>query len=386
MERDSGASVYEFFAGGGMARLGLASAWRIAFANDIDPAKTKAYAAAFGRAGLRTGDVWDLEVKDMPGRAGLAWASFPCQDLSLAGPRKGLDGPRSGAFWGFWRLIEGLQLARRAPQVLALENVTGLLTSNGGRDFAVLCETLTAAGYHAGAMELDAAWFVPQSRERLFIVASLVSPPANLQADMPDPAFHSSRLISIVKALPPAVREKMVWWRLPAPPTRNTRLIEMLDDEPCGVCWNSAEKTTKLISMMAPPQKARLDQLLKSGGRHAGALYRRIRLEDGQKVQRAEARFDGVAGCIRTPAGGSSKQTLVLIENGQIRTRLLSARESARLMGLEDTYPLPESQTAALHLIGDGVCPPVVRWLSAHLLEPLAGATPQRSRTPARAA
>ena len=76
---------YEFFAGGGMARAGLGDAWRCLFANDFDPRKARAYADNWGASELRLADVATLRPADLPGRADLAWASFPCQDLSLAG-------------------------------------------------------------------------------------------------------------------------------------------------------------------------------------------------------------------------------------------------------------------------------------------------------------
>ena len=111
-----------------------------------------------------------------------------------------------------------------------------------------------------------------------------------------------------------------------------------------------------------------------AGGRKVGAVFRRMRIEDGVRVQRAEVRFDGLAGCLRTPRGGSSRQTLVVVENGQVRSRLISAREGARLMGLPDGYRLPKAATGALHVIGDGVAAPVVRWLAGEILEPLLAA------------
>jgi DNA (cytosine-5)-methyltransferase 1 len=129
---------------------------------------------------------------------------------------------------------------------------------------------------------------------------------------------------------------------------------------------------------MSGLQRARLDALREGGAPHVGAVFRRIRMEHGQRVQRAEARFDGLAGCLRTPAGGSSRQQLLFVEGERLRSRLLTAREAARLMGAPDHYPLPTSQTAALHLLGDAVCAPVVRWLSQHLLAPLAGAAAAR--------
>lgn len=382
MQRDSGAAVFEFFAGGGMARLGLSDAFEVTFANDFDPAKAAHYDAAFGPGVMRCGDVAALSAKDLPGKAALAWASFPCQDLSLAGARGGLDAPRSGAFWSFWRLIEALDAEGRAPPVIALENVVGLLTSRGGADFAALAATLAGRGYWFGALVLDAAAFVPQSRPRLFVVASRVRPPTALVAPTPEAAFGAGPVAARISALPDTVRDRAVWWATPAPPSRNTSLADLLDDTPCGVCWNTPAKTQTLLAMMSPRQRAAVEARRAAGGRHVGALFRRVRVEDGRKVQRAEARFDGLAGCLRTPAGGSSRQTLLVIEDGAIRSRLISPREAARLMGLPDTYPLPASQTAALHLLGDGVAAPVVRWLAAHLLAPLA----QAATRPRRAA
>ncbi len=376
MTCDSGAPLYEFFAGGGFARLGLAPEFKCVFANDIDVAKAGAYRAAFGAAEMRVGDIWALSPADLPGRAALAWASFPCQDLSLAGARRGLSAPRSGAFWGFHGLVEKLAHEGRAPDVLALENVTGLLSSHAGADFTALLHALADLGYRAGALEIDAAAFTPQSRPRLFVIAAR-NPPAHLMHAGPMQPFHSPALRAVAARLPERLRKQFVWWRLETPPMRNTRLADLLEDN-ANVAWRSDEETARLLEQMSPLQRARLDALRESGRREVGAAFRRIRLEHGQRVQRAEARFDGLAGCLRTPAGGSSRQILLFVEGDCVRTRLLSPREAARLMGAPDHYPLPASQTAALHLVGDAVCVPVVRWLSQNLLSPLVGAVASR--------
>jgi DNA (cytosine-5)-methyltransferase 1 len=370
MTRDSGAPLYEFFAGGGFARLGLEPDFTCIFANDIEPAKARAYSAAFGGDVMRVGDIWKLSTNDLPGQAALAWASFPCQDLSLAGARLGLAAPRSGALWGFHRLIEKLAAEKRAPDILALENVCGLLSSHGGADFTALVHALDGLGYRVGALEIDAAHFVPQSRPRLFIVAARNAPASLISAGPTEP-FHTPALRNVVARWPDTLRKHFVWWRLPTPPTRNTRLADLLDDG-ADVAWNSDEQTERLLSQMSALQRARFEALRETGRREVGAVFRRIRVERGERVQRAEARFDGLAGCLRTPAGGSSRQSLVFIEGTQSRSRLVSPREAARLMGAPDHYPLPENQTAALHLLGDAVCAPVVGWLSQHLLAPLA--------------
>jgi DNA (cytosine-5)-methyltransferase 1 len=380
MSRDSGAALFEFFAGGGLARAGLAPDFACVFANDCDPAKATAYRAAYGAAEMREGDIWSLEASDLPGQAALAWASFPCQDLSLAGARAGLAAPRSGAYWGFHRLLSALATAGRAPPLIALENVCGLLTSHGGADFSALCASLATLGYRVGALEIDAALFTPQSRPRLFVIGARGGAiPAALQCADAEAGFHTPAIQAAAAVLPKAAREQWIWWRLEAPPARNARLADLLDEAPERVSWNNDDKTARLLAQMSPLQRARVAALQKTGERHVGALFRRIRVENGVRVQRAEVRFDGLAGCLRTPAGGSSRQSLLFVEGERARSRLISPREAARLMGLPDDYPLPAGQTAALHLLGDAVSVPVVRWLSHNLLAPLAGVSARKA-------
>lgn len=132
------------------------------------------------------------------------------------------------------------------------------------------------------------------------------------------------------------------------------------------------EETNRLLSLMAPRHLAKVHQAQTSGLPTVGMVYRRTRIEQGKKAQRAEVRFDGVSGCLRTPAGGSSRQFLLLVERERIRSRLLSVREAARLMGLPDTYELPERYNDGYHVMGDAIAPPAVAWLERHLLRPLA--------------
>jgi DNA (cytosine-5)-methyltransferase 1 len=360
---------YEFFCGGGMARLGLGLGWSCLFANDFDPQKAAVYRDNFADAAahLREGDVWRLSAADLPGHAELAWASSPCQDFSLAGARAGLAGGRSSALFGFWRLIEALAADRRAPETVVIENVSGLLTSHGGADFVALAEALAAQGYRFGALEIDAAAFLPQSRPRVFIIAVRRPPPAALVGESP---FQTKAVTAAARRLPPHLAARWVSWRLPSPPARNVSLAALLDPDE-AVAWHSPERTAAWLSLMAPLHRQRLEAARAAGERKVGAVFRRMRMEAGCGVQRAEVRFDGLAGCLRTPRGGSSRQAIVVVDGGAVRTRLLTPREAARLMGLPDGYRLPKATTSALHVAGDGVAAPVVRWLAAHLLEPL---------------
>lgn len=376
-------TYYDFFAGGGMAGLGLGPRWSCLFANDIDQAKAGTYRANFGAGVLRVADVNTLSAHDLPGRANLAWASSPCQDVSLAGRRAGLAGARSSAFWGFWRLMRELDREGRAPGSIVIENVTGLLTSHGGADFTAVCEALGAQGYRFGALEIDAAAFVPQSRPRLFLVATRALVPAGFRLSTPAPAHHSDRVAAAAARLSEPLRRRWVWWRLPPPQAEPPALADLLEPDE-AVAWLAPERTAALIGQLSEVHRAKLAQAQEdaaaTGVRRVGALFRRTRVEGGHSVQRAELRFDGLAGCLRTPGGGSSRQFLVTVDGTEVRARLMTPREAARLMGLPDSYVLPSGSTAALHVVGDGVAPPVVRHLADSLLTALA-ATPIACRS-----
>lgn len=358
-----------------MARLGLGNAWKCLFANDISHKKTRSYRENFiPSEELVEADVFDLTPQDLPKEAvDMVWASFPCQDLSLAGNGRGLDGLHSGSFWGFWQLVESLLEQDRAPSLIVLENVAGAVTARKGEDFHILLNTLISAGYCVGPLMIDGALFVPQSRPRLFVVAvkNGISIPSSIHQKYADKIWHPSTIVKAFSILPATIKDKWVWWNLPYPAPLKDRLIDLLEDEPTGVSWHTKQQTQRLLELMSSTHVKRVVDAQKSGKKVVGTIYRRIRIENGRKVQRAEIRFDGISGCIRTGSGGSSKQIVMIIEGESVRSRLLSPREIARLMGIDDDYNLPTNYSDAYHLLGDGLVVPVVSWLSDYLLIPL---------------
>lgn len=365
-------TFYEFFAGGGMARIGLGNGWQCLFANDFNPKKASCYRNYFGDDGhLVVDDVANIETTQLAGTADLAWASFPCQDLSLAGNGAGISGERSGAFWPFWRLMTQLRSEGRAPKTIILENVYGAITSHNGADLALIFEELGKAGFQYGPLVIDAAMFLPHSRPRLFIVAvdrTLEIPKCLI--GVPDPRWHPDSLGLAYDLLSDSARLSWLWWNLPAPTLRTLTFSDVIEDAPKGVEWHTSFETKRIIEMMSPINLEKLNQARNSGKRVVGTIYKRTRKNnEGIKRQCAEVRFDDIAGCLRTPSGGSSRQIIIIVEGSKVATRLLSPREAARLMGIPESYPLPEKYNDAYHLAGDGVAVPVVRHITRHIIE-----------------
>jgi DNA (cytosine-5)-methyltransferase 1 len=370
-------SFYEFFAGGGMARAGLGKGWTCLFANDFDAKKGETYRRNYPEGNvLQVGDVRTIKAIDLPGHADLIWGSFPCQDLSLAGGGAGLKGERSGTFYPFWDIVKGVVAEGRGPKLIALENVLGTLTSHNGRDFEAICKTFADVGYRYGALVINAALFVPQSRPRLFIVGVRADVEIDRELLSPEPIapFHTAALQRAFGRVSKPAQRKMIWWNVPAPARRNTTFAELIEENPTSVNWHSDAERDLLIEKMSQVNKAKLEAAKQAGRRMVGCVYKRTRMDGrGLKVQRAEVRFDDVAGCLRTPAGGSSRQVIVVVDGKKVRSRLISALETARLMGLDESYKLPKKYNEAYHLTGDGVAVHVVRHLAEQVFEPLLG-------------
>ena len=275
-----------------MARAGLGADWTCRLANDLDPEKAAAYRANWGDAGLRVGDIAALTAADLPGVADLMWGSFPCQDLSLAGVGAGLEGRRSGTFHDFWALARDLAAGNRAPRIVAVENVCGALTSHGGRDFEVICQTFADAGYRSGALVINADRFLPQSRPRLFVIGvreDMVIDPAVMRPGADGP-FHTPALRRAVDRLPDALRHRMVWWRLPEPGISNVGLESVIEAGPTDVRWHSKAETGRLLTLMSPKNLAKVEAARRTGERCVGGLYRRTRRDAAGEATTTGAR------------------------------------------------------------------------------------------------
>ncbi|WP_432775626.1 DNA (cytosine-5-)-methyltransferase [Brevibacillus gelatini] len=355
-------SFLEFFAGSGLVAHALQDYFYTKWANDICPKKASVYVSNHGFGQLHLADICSVRGDLLP-VAHLSWASFPCQDLSLAGLTGGIHAQRSGLVWEWLRIFDEMI---EKPPILVAENVSGLVSSKNGAYYRVLHQALRERGFKVGAVILDAALWVPQSRPRVFVIAvreDLVIP-SSLISDGPT-WLQPSAVVRAAQDL-----ENWVWWNLPEPDPRKQDLINILEwDAPCH-----DEKTThRLLELIPDRHMERLmqDDVIVAAG------YKRTR--NGRQV--LELRFDGIAGCLRTPEGGSSRQFLVLKKDGVLKTRLLTIRETARLMGAPDTYELPGTYNDGYRAMGDAVAVPVARFLAKQLLAPLATAWTEDMKT-----
>lgn len=354
-------SFAEFFAGIGLVRAGLEpQGWSISLANDIDPVKHKMYQGHFGETEEHfiLNDIHKLEAATLP-VVTLATASFPCKDLSLAGSREGLEGAHSSAFWGFIQILE--QLGPNRPPIVMLENVTGFLSAKKGNDFEQALLALNWLGYRVDAFIIDAGNFVPQSRERLFVVGLSESV---FPARDADEAISGLQSLIRPKALSSFIlRHQQIRWnirRLPSLPKRKQSLADVIEDLPeDSPIWWSASRAEYLLNQMSPRHRIIADKMVAGKCWSYGTVFRRMRY--GKST--AELRTDGVAGCLRTPAGGSAKQIIFKAGYGKYFARLLTPGECARLMGISQ-YNITVSFEEALFGFGDAVCVPVIGWIA----------------------
>jgi DNA (cytosine-5)-methyltransferase 1 len=354
----------EFFAGIGLVRLALERrGWRVVFANEIDPQKFKMYRENFGEEHFHLGDIHKLSADEVPA-CGLFTASFPCNDLSIAGARCGLGGKQSSAFWGLVRILEDMK-SRRPPLVL-LENVPGFLASQGGQDFYSALLALNRLGYVCDAFMLDAVAFVPQSRPRLFVLAAQGVPPEPVLGMSASPV-RPEKLVHFI------LSHASIRWNirpLPPPGRKHRRLESILEEIPeDSPMWWSRERAEYFLNQLSTKHLDVARHMISQRGYSYGTAFRRVR--KGRSM--AELRIDGVAGCLRTPRGGSGRQILFKAGHGKYWVRLLSPRECARLQGVpDDCFRINVSLNDALFGFGDAVCVPVIEWIVDQYLTPLA--------------
>lgn len=368
----------EFFAGIGLVHLGLKkSGWQCTYANDISKKKMEMYLDQFPDADYyHCEDVWKTEriMEKLTESALLATASFPCIDLSVAGQMKGLDGEHSGSLFGFIKILKELQNRQSAPKIILLENVVGLLTGRNGEDFRKTCRAIAEQGYYLDALIVDAKYFTPQSRPRLFIIGvseDAIPKTAAKQDTSLRQIYLNQRTVTCNSRLRRAMEEVELntgWiaFKLPELLPSRESISDVIDTDDDQTWW-SAEEIQKHMARTSESHRQKIEWFRESGKTWVGTMFRRIR----EGTTRVEARFDGIAGCLRTANGGSARQIVIVVKDRQIKMRWMSPREYARLQGAPD-FDIQRGVNQSLTGFGDGVCVPAVEWIDENILSVIA--------------
>lgn len=166
--------------------------FEIIWANDLNEAACRTYRKNVGPE-THHGDIWELMPR-LPSSADVVIGGFPCQDISVNGKGRGVDGARSGLYRAMVKVVE-----KTKPKVFVAENVKGLLNKNNRDSLKRVVTDFSALGYEI-SVELyhAAAYGVPQSRERVFIVGTLPSVP---KFDPPKPLLPESNFVTAREAL-----------------------------------------------------------------------------------------------------------------------------------------------------------------------------------------
>jgi DNA (cytosine-5)-methyltransferase 1 len=358
----------EFFAGIGLVKLALEqNGWKVLFSNDIDPDKLEMYAANFGADHFTLGDIHHLNPADIPS-CDLFTASFPCNDLSIAGAGAGLGGKESSAFWGLIQILK--DLGSKRPAIVMLENVVGFLQSRAGKDLETALLALNDLGYAVDAFILNASHWAPQSRARLFVVAQMSGARGDRTVLATSGDARPDALCAFINA-----RRNIRWdiRELPSLPRSDLRLKDIIEDLPDDDSqWWNGRRAEYFFGQLSEKHLAIARRMIERPAFQYATAFRRVR--KGRSM--AELRTDGIAGCLRTPRGGSGRQILFKAGRGAYRVRLLTARECARLQGVGDDYVINVGLNQALFGFGDAVCVPAVGWIAEHYLTPIALSLP----------
>ena len=357
-----GPRVGEFFAGMGLVRMAFeASGFEVVFANDIDEKKHRIYSSNYGSSKYLLKDIRLLQGNQIP-EIETATASFPCTDLSLAGNRAGLLGEQSSLLIQFLRILR--EMEARRPKLVLIENVLGFATSKKGEDLSTAISGLNALGFKCDVIVLDARRFVPQSRPRLYIVATIndLLKYHELESSVLRPTW-----IERFARTHPSL--EMGAFPLPDPPTDSGLILQdFLEDVlPTESHWWDAERLGGFYSNLSSLNARRLVNMKNSDTLGYATAYRRTR--NGRAVW--EIRADQISGCLRTARGGSSKQAVVEAGKGSVRVRWMAAREYARLQGAPNFHWGDATESQAKFALGDGVCVPAVSWLVKNYIAPL---------------
>ncbi len=352
-------------------------------------------------------------------RVDLICGGFPCQDLSVAGRRAGLAGKRSGLFYEFMRIADEC-----APAWVLIENVPGLLSSNGGRDMGAVLGTLGKLGYGWAYRVLDAQYLgVAQRRRRVFIVgclgdaaraAQVLFEPESCAGDPPPSREAGARVTQsltgnasssscgnpddnraqagfLVPAVPPALVRRhakgadsdatdcLIAQALKAHhygqgPEFNY-VAHSLTAEGHDASEDGTERGTPLVAFsckdyaqdaggLAPTLRSmnNVGGNANGGGQLAVAFTERTRTEGRTFECQEELSY-----ALTNPGAGGRSHCRSTAQGMSVRR--LTPTECERLQGFPDGWTEGQSDSARYRQLGNAVCVPVARWIGRRIME-----------------
>lgn len=340
----------------GFERAGISPAWQVEF-----NAQCRSVLSRHWPNVQRHDDVRSFHAGDFV-RPDLICGGFPCQDLSVAGKRAGLAGERSGLFYEFMRIV-----AEFSPEWVCIENVPGLLSSNGGRDMGAVLGTLGKLGYGWAYRLLDAQWFgVAQRRRRVFIIGCLGD------------GRRAAEVLFESDCLP---------WDSPPSREAGKRVAGTIsggahpgghngqdDDTVMGIaaCLNSGGNSGGFRS---EPGEHIVPVAYQQHGSDFGRMGA-LRCGNGQasggvpflafaQNQRDEVREMEIAGAIAAEPG-MKQQTYARTEMG---VRRLMPVECERLQGFPDGWTEGISDSGRYRMLGNAICVNVAEWIGKRIME-----------------
>lgn len=371
----------DLFSGVGGFHLGLEKAgfeFEWVGYSEIDKYAKQEYARHFPEA-ESLGDVTKISISKLP-KIDIITFGFPCQDLSVAGKRKGLDGKRSGLFYKAMRIIEATK-----PKVFIFENVDGLYSSGNprGSDFTAVLRSIAALGvYECEWQTLNTRWFLPQNRKRVYFIGHL--------------AGHSRP-----KVFPFTGTKKTVG------KTKSTKKIQQ--DAQCLKARDYSNWNGNFVKQINTSAKHYQDRIYATdgiapalptgtGGGHTPSILpgvktvltpgRQNKRQNGRRVkEEGEPSFTltgqdihgvelTVANTVTTDAyltKGARKRDengkAILTSMFERRIRRLTPVECARLQGFPDDWCAELSDTQAYKCFGNAVSVPVVEAIGRRLIE-----------------
>lgn len=323
----------DLFAGIGGIRQGFESAGgKCIYTCEINDAALQTYTANFGITGNIGRDITKINERDIPCHDVLC-AGFPCQPFSIAGVSKRIS---LGMPHGFLCHTQGtlfFDVARiisyHKPKIVFLENVKNLLSHDKGKTFRIIEKTLRDLGYAITYRVIDARYYVPQHRERIFIVANRIHAKIELNA---------LKLPSLTPTLSQILHNSQ----------------NILPSDLAAGYIDAKGKPARKYTLSDALWKYLQNYAIRQKEKGNGFGYGLVREQDVARTLSARYYKDG--------------SEILIKQNGK-NPRKLTPRECARLMGFPDTYKIVVSDTQAYKQFGNSVVVPVITQLAQYIAE-----------------